>query len=862
MSSYTGVDALIQLLKIYTPIENKPFLKEITPFACIAFLAVYACLLITDGYYFLVFIVLGFSIGLFYSSHQTASVDYSHFERHLSYKEQTLEQFSDSLEPAKEVELYYPPLTIVVNQLLDYVMRDFISSWWTPINLHHDPTFERLARERLNVVFLNVQKILLNQERNDIVMSTLYGVANTLIIHMVHSDAAAAAAAVGKRECRALEDSELSMDDYVIENPQSPFAQLLSKEEQHRQLRSLSQTFLKRTLPAADRDSLLLMSLFKELLATFLFGGILDSLSDPDFLNCWIIDLLSDKDKSKSITSTVSAAAVLLTEDDSHHAPDAAEEGAVRKSTEDDDSVTSSLDQVTPPDTPEPTRATTAQFKPAPIVTTPKQQQQQETTVLASLQSPPPPPSPLGPPSMIFSRGSVNFTIMDISAPQPSDQPLNKTELVYIVQIERPAMEDHAGSEGGGYVITRSYADFECFNAILHARHAKRAARLQLKLPLDTTTKSWLKKSTTQQKKRVPLEAVGAALEKYIDTVVQDDELGTDQIILPFLRKEQRAEIAEGTVTSFAEEYKHEAAQAAAAAAQAAADHTTTSDAASVNSGKSRSLFSRNSASNLNVASLASNQKTDSPVAAADERLSMEHDISNNKWFAPKTKTRQGSVSSMQSNLSKDSATTVARDDGEDFEDEKKHAADDDNKSKRQNTPSSINSGNAKALSSMDVELLIETTYALVVEIFNLTSSNNKAWMRRSILNLLREIVRRSYAQFISEQYTDFIEEYMSPDAIVGMLNQLGEQFWPEGKWMLDNGKEPVQRTEQDKEKSKQLARTMLMNELIPNAVRQLIGDQNCNTAMDRIWARCQDPNLNRVLILQVLERIIKPILG
>ncbi|KAG1060374.1 hypothetical protein G6F42_027999 [Rhizopus arrhizus] len=183
----------------------------------------------------------------------------------------------------------------------------------------------------------------------------------------------------------------------------------------------------------------------------------------------------------------------------------------------------------------------------------------------------------------------------------------------------------------------------------------------------------------------------------------------------------------------------------------------------------------------------------------------------------------------------------------------------DDDKPKRQNTPLSIN--NNKALSSMDVELLIETTYALVVEIFNLTSSNNKAWMRRSILNLLREIVRRSYAQFISEQYSDFIEEYMSPDAIVGMLNQLGEQFWPEGKWMLD-GKEQVERTEQDKEKSKQLARTMLMNEMIPNAVRQLIGDQNCNTAMDRIWARCQDPNLNRVLILQVLERIIKPILG
>lgn len=85
---------MVQLLRIYTPIENRPFLKEIAPFASTAFFVVYACLLITDGYYFLVFIVLGFSAGLFYTSHQTANVDYSHFERHLSYKEQALEQVS------------------------------------------------------------------------------------------------------------------------------------------------------------------------------------------------------------------------------------------------------------------------------------------------------------------------------------------------------------------------------------------------------------------------------------------------------------------------------------------------------------------------------------------------------------------------------------------------------------------------------------------------------------------------------------------------------------------------------------------------------------------------------------------------
>lgn len=659
-----------------------------------------------------------------------------------------------------------------------------------------------------------------------------------------------------------MEDSGLTMDTYVVENPQSPFAQLLSKEEQHRQLRGLSQTFLRRTIPAPDKDSLLLMSLFKELLATYLFGGVLDSLSDPDFLNCWIIDLLSDKEKANAISSTLSAA--VLGENDGPIvglaeratelcASDEDIEKVRHSAEEDDNSTRSSVEQVTPPDTPEPLKSST-QFKTTPVVTTCSKNN--DSTVLASLQSPPPAQSPWGPQSMIFAPGSVNFTVMDISSPQLNDQPLDKTELVYIIQIERPAMDDHAGSEGGGYVITRTYADFQSFNTILTARHVKRAAKLQLKLPLDSTAKSWLKKPSAQQRKKMPMEAISQGLEKYIDTVVQDEELGTDQIILPFLRKEQRSEVADGgNVVSFAEEYKDEVATVHALA-----------DPASTNTAKSRSLFSRSSSSTLNSMNNSSSgalnsQKTDFPPSTEED--------ANTKWFAPITKLRKDSISSMHSTFSKDSSVTVTKDEDEENEDDLKKSPliahneleDMENKPKHTDTPSNNNNKNNKALSAMDVELLIETTYALIVEIFNLTTSNNKAWMRRSILNLLREIVRRSYAQFISEQYSDFVNEYMSPDAIVSVLNQLGEQFWPEGKWMLE-GKDQTKRTEEDKEKSRQLARSLMMTELIPNAVRQLIGDQNCNTAMDRMWARCQDPNLNRVLILQVLERIIKPILG
>ena len=55
------------------------------------------------------------------------------------------------------------------------------------MNIYKDTQFEKITRQKLNGVCVQVEKILMNQDKNDIVMSTLYGVANTLIIHMVRS---------------------------------------------------------------------------------------------------------------------------------------------------------------------------------------------------------------------------------------------------------------------------------------------------------------------------------------------------------------------------------------------------------------------------------------------------------------------------------------------------------------------------------------------------------------------------------------------------------------------------------------------------------------------------------------------------
>jgi hypothetical protein len=88
-------------------------------------------------------------------------------------------------EQSTTLDLFYPPLTKSVDQLLQYFYRDFVYSWWNPLQSGYDEEFERAINVRLNAAVTNIEKTLLKQERNDIVMAIMYGLANTLIIHMV-----------------------------------------------------------------------------------------------------------------------------------------------------------------------------------------------------------------------------------------------------------------------------------------------------------------------------------------------------------------------------------------------------------------------------------------------------------------------------------------------------------------------------------------------------------------------------------------------------------------------------------------------------------------------------------------------------
>lgn len=89
-------NTIYEIIKIYTRIDDLASIKDLAPIATCSFLVIYCTLLIIDGYYFLVFLFLGFAGGALYFNGQNndGNLKIEQYERNLSYTEQTLEEVS------------------------------------------------------------------------------------------------------------------------------------------------------------------------------------------------------------------------------------------------------------------------------------------------------------------------------------------------------------------------------------------------------------------------------------------------------------------------------------------------------------------------------------------------------------------------------------------------------------------------------------------------------------------------------------------------------------------------------------------------------------------------------------------------
>ncbi|CAJ0832661.1 1131_t:CDS:2 [Entrophospora sp. SA101] len=160
-------------------------------------------------------------------------------------------------------------------------MRDIIDVYCEPIDENNEKELSKNIRSSMNSMAINLSLCLKNLDKIELGVMSSYTIANSFIVHL--------------REYRKFIAANESLDVYCDKNQSSPLAFTTSKQIQTQNLRSLSRLILSRFLPSSESQSQILMAFLTELWTNNIFSPLLDTISDPDWLNCTIVDYLSDE---------------------------------------------------------------------------------------------------------------------------------------------------------------------------------------------------------------------------------------------------------------------------------------------------------------------------------------------------------------------------------------------------------------------------------------------------------------------------------------------------------------------------------------------------------------------------------------
>ncbi|CAG8436610.1 9381_t:CDS:2 [Diversispora eburnea] len=169
-------------------------------------------------------------------------------------------------------------------------------------------------------------------------------------------------------------------------------------------------------------------------------------------------------------------------------------------------------------------------------------------------------------------------------------------------------------------------------------------------------------------------------------------------------------------------------------------------------------------------------------------------------------------------------------------------------------TPLKRHSRPQKQLTSDDTNLLIDLLFAIVEEIFDL--SEKSQWhLRKTVLSVLRQVVRRSYTEAIKSSFLMTIDSFYTEDYCVSMIDNLTNSFWPNGEWS-----DVIQeRTEEDKLKTKEDAKKLLLQKAVPDSLKQVMGYENSRLMVGRLVDDfLAEKEVVRGMGINILDRVLK----
>uniref|UniRef100_A0A4W6EXN7 Sorting nexin 13 n=1 Tax=Lates calcarifer TaxID=8187 RepID=A0A4W6EXN7_LATCA len=152
---------------------------------------------------------------------------------------------------------------------------------------------------------------------------------------------------------------------------------------------------------------------------------------------------------------------------------------------------------------------------------------------------------------------------------------------------------------------------------------------------------------------------------------------------------------------------------------------------------------------------------------------------------------------------------------------------------------------------NVDDNIPLRVMLLLMDEVFDLKEKNQ--WLRRNIKNLLQQLIRATYGDTINRKIVDHVDYLTSPEQVADYVKKFRDSYWPNG--IL--AETPPRRDKSIRMRTRVAAKTNLLG-IMPDELKHIIGADTTRKGILRVFDMFQYQPMNRRLVYVFLEGFLE----
>ncbi|XP_030788430.1 sorting nexin-13 isoform X3 [Rhinopithecus roxellana] len=152
---------------------------------------------------------------------------------------------------------------------------------------------------------------------------------------------------------------------------------------------------------------------------------------------------------------------------------------------------------------------------------------------------------------------------------------------------------------------------------------------------------------------------------------------------------------------------------------------------------------------------------------------------------------------------------------------------------------------------NVDDNIPLRVMLLLMDEVFDLKERNQ--WLRRNIKNLLQQLIRATYGDTINRKIVDHVDWMTSPEQVADSVKRFRDAFWPNGILA-----ETIPcRDKSIRMRTRVAGKTKLLA-IMPDELKHIIGAETTRKGILRVFEMFQHNQLNRRMVYVFLEGFLE----